>query len=182
MRARWRAARTWRRSTAWSRAYPSIDLDLEVRVQRLCRRAIREGLLESAHDCADGGLAVALAESCIAGRTGLPRHRRHESGRWDAALFGETQSRIVVSLATSAMPAFERLAAEEGVPWTRLGSTGGDSLTLPGVMDVALAALEDSWRHGLERAVGWTAPEPSIGTDRRLGGRPASPARLLRQG
>ena len=50
---------------------PSIDLDLEVRVQRLCRRAVRDGLLESAHDCADGGLAVALAESCIAGRIGF---------------------------------------------------------------------------------------------------------------
>ena len=110
---------------------PSIDLDLEARVQRLCRRAIREGLLESAHDCADGGLAVALAESCIAGGTGF-RGAAEVSGRWDAALFGETQSRIVVSLSADSLPAFERLAAEKGVPWARLGSTGGDSLSFPG--------------------------------------------------
>ena len=81
------------------------------------------------------------------------------TGRWDAALFGEAQSRIVVSLAASALPAFERLAAEEGVPWVRLGTTGGDSLAIPGVMDVPLAAMDDAWRHGLERAAGWTAPE-----------------------
>ena len=136
---------------------PSIDLDLEVCVQRLCRRAVRDGLLESAHDCADGGLAVALAESCIAGGTGF-RGAAEVSGRWDAALFGEAQSRIVASLADGALSAFERLAADEGVPWTLLGTTGGDSLSFPGVVDVSLSALEDAWRHGLERAVGWTAP------------------------
>ena len=65
----------------------------------------------------------------------------------------------MASLAADGLPAFERLAAEEGVPWTRLGVTGGDSLAIPGVVDVSLAALEDAWRHGLERAVGWTAPE-----------------------
>ena len=137
---------------------PSIDLDLEVRVQRLCRMAVREGLLESAHDCADGGLAVALAESCIAGGIGF-RGTAEVCGRWDAALFGEAQSRIVASLAADALPAFELMAAEQGVPWTRLGSTGGDSLSVPGVIEVSLAALEDAWRHGLERAVGWSAPE-----------------------
>ena len=136
---------------------PSIDLDLEVCVQGLCRRAVRDGLLESAHDCADGGLAVALAESCIAGRTGF-LGTVEVSGRWDAALFGETQSRIVVSLAADALPDFEGLAAEEGVPWVRLGTTGGESLAFPGIVDVPLAGLEDAWRHGLERAVGWTAP------------------------
>ncbi len=139
---------------------PSIDLDLEGRVQRLCRRAIREGLLESAHDCADGGLAVALAESCIAGGVGFIGAAA-VTGRWDAALFGETQSRIVVSLAAGALPALERLAAEEDAPMVRLGVTGGDSLSLPGVMDVPLSALDDAWRHGLERALGWTPPQPA---------------------
>ena len=81
------------------------------------------------------------------------------TGRWDAALFGETQSRIVASLAAGALPAFERLAAEEGVPWTRLGTTGGDSLSIPGIVEAPLAALEDAWRHGLERALEWSAPE-----------------------
>ena len=145
---------------------PSIDLDMEGRVQRLCRRAVREGLLESAHDCADGGLAVALAESCIAGGMGL-RGTAALSGRWDAALFGEAQSRIVVSLAANAMPALERLAAEEGVPWVRLGTTGGEALVVPGLLDLPLDALEDAWRFGLERAVEWTAPplsgEPESG-------------------
>ena len=50
---------------------PAIDIELESGVQRACRRAVREGVLRSAHDCSDGGLAVALAESCIAGGVGL---------------------------------------------------------------------------------------------------------------
>ena len=49
---------------------PALDIDLEARVQRLCRDAVRRGLLASAHDCSDGGLAVALAESCILGNLG----------------------------------------------------------------------------------------------------------------
>ena len=58
---------------------PNIDLDLERRVQELCRRVIRDGIVASAHDCSDGGLAVALSESCIAGGVGFsgrPEDRR----------------------------------------------------------------------------------------------------------
>ena len=84
---------------------PYIHLEVELAVQRSCRRAIRSGLLKSAHDCSDGGLAVALAECCIAGAVGF-RGSGGISGRWDAALFGERQSRIVVSLAPEAVDAF----------------------------------------------------------------------------
>jgi phosphoribosylformylglycinamidine synthase len=132
---------------------PSIDLELESRVQRLCRKAIEEGLLHSAHDCADGGLAVALAESCVAGGIGF-RGTCAVEGRWDAALFGEAQSRIVVSLAHDDMPGFEKLASEEGVPWVRLGSVGGTTLSLSPLMDVPVSELEVAWRGGLEKALG----------------------------
>ena len=132
---------------------PAIDLDLEVRVQRLCRRAIGAGLLKSAHDCADGGLAVCLAESCIAGGIGF-RGEFSALGRWDAALFGEAQSRIVVSLASEALAEFEALALAEGVSWARLGEVGGESLSIAPLLDVAVEELRAAWEGGLEGALG----------------------------
>ncbi|MEK7814527.1 MAG: phosphoribosylformylglycinamidine synthase subunit PurL, partial [Chloroflexota bacterium] len=79
---------------------PAIDLSLEGRTQALCRRAIGEGIVASAHDCSDGGLAVALGECCIQGGVGFRAGAALSRlpGRWDVALFGERQSRIVVSL------------------------------------------------------------------------------------
>ncbi|MDP3769198.1 MAG: phosphoribosylformylglycinamidine synthase subunit PurL, partial [Dehalococcoidia bacterium] len=67
---------------------PRIDLDLEVRVQRLCLEAARRGLVRSAHDCSHGGLAVALAECAIEGGRGLDARGLAIAGRVDAALFG----------------------------------------------------------------------------------------------
>ena len=131
---------------------PAINLELEAKAQRLCRRAIDQGLLKSAHDCADGGLAVCLAESCITGGIGLTGEFSLQ-GRWDAALFGETQSRIVVSLATEALARFEALASEEDVPWARLGEVGGGSLLLPSLLDVAVDDLRSAWEGGLEEAL-----------------------------
>jgi phosphoribosylformylglycinamidine synthase len=131
---------------------PFIDLDLEVAVQRACRRLIAEGLVKSAHDCSDGGLAVALAECCIIGGVGFEGDFSFE-GRWDATLFGEAQSRIVVSLASKDLAHFEKVMGEEKAPWTRLGVTGGDTVRMAGVLDATLADLDDAWRNGLERAI-----------------------------
>ena len=134
---------------------PAIDLGLESQVQELCRRAIGEGIIASAHDCSDGGLAVALAESCIQGGigfqggvslSGLPR-------RWDVALFGEGQSRIVVSLSSEQLPRLKRLAIELGVPTLELGVTGGSRFQLGKYLDLSLQNMDDAWRNGLERAL-----------------------------
>ena len=131
---------------------PRIDLDLEVAVQRACRRLIREGIAESAHDCSDGGLAVALAESCIAGNIGF-RADFAVTGHWDAALFGERQSRIIVSLPPDREPDLRRICAEEGAPWTVLGHTAGTTLTLPGALDIPVTRLAHVWNTALERAL-----------------------------
>ncbi|MFH1140824.1 MAG: phosphoribosylformylglycinamidine synthase subunit PurL [Chloroflexota bacterium] len=132
---------------------PVVDLSLEARVQRCCLRLIQEGLLRSAHDCSEGGLAVALAECAIQGSRGFQGSLTSQ-GRWDAALFGEAPSRIVVSLAGSSMAALERACREERVTYNLLGTAGGQRFALPGLMDVTLADLDDAWRHGLERALG----------------------------
>ena len=131
---------------------PTIDLDLEVAVQRTCRRLIKEGVANSAHDCTDGGLAVAVAESCIAGGIGFQADSS-VTGRWDAALFGENQSRIVVSIAPGKLRDLESICRAEDMPWVRLGHAGGNSLRIGGLVDLEITEMQDAWRKALERAV-----------------------------
>ena len=141
---------------------PSIDLDVEPAVQRVCRRAVAECMIHSAHDCSDGGLAVALAESCIAGNIGFTASFAI-SGRWDAALFGETESRIIVSLPEERLTQLEKLCSDEGVPSVMLGRVGGSKLNLGEILDLDLSDADDAWSGGLERSVG--------GADSSLGSR-----------
>lgn len=127
-----------------------LDMDLERKVQKLCLNAIRTGLISSAHDCSDGGLAVALAESAITGKTGATiSHALPE--RWDAALFGEGQSRIVVSLSTDRLTELQAMADELEVPMCEFGTVGGNTLTFSDI-SVPLEAAADAWEHGFERA------------------------------
>ena len=133
---------------------PAIDLDLEKRVQRLVLDANEQGLLTAAHDLADGGLAVALAECCLAGNVGLDAGAADLGERVDAALFGEAQSRFVVGVRDAeACDALAALAAESGVPVTVLGPAGGDRLWL-GPVDASVEALRGAYEGGLERALG----------------------------
>jgi len=130
---------------------PRIDLDLEARVQRCVLEAHAQGLLRSCHDCSDGGLGVALAEAAFMGDIGF-RVDAIISGRADAALFGERQSRFVVTVREGDQRALQALAATHQVGFRRLGVVGGDRLAWSGVFDVSLTEASDAWRHGLERA------------------------------
>lgn len=130
---------------------PTIDLSIENAVQRVCRRAIQADVLKSAHDCSDGGLAVTLTECCIAGNIGFEGSFSW-SGRWDAALFGETESRVVVSLPQNQLWQLEELCSDEGVPFTLLGKVGGSNLTMGSAVNVRLSDASDAWSNGLERA------------------------------
>ena len=76
------------------------------------------------------------------------------SGRWDAAFFGETESRIGVSLPEDRLTQLEGICSDEGVPSVVLGRVGGRRLTLGGNVDLDLDEVEDAWSGGLERAVG----------------------------
>ena len=131
---------------------PSIDLELEGKVQALCRRAIGEGTIVSAHDCSDGGLAAALAECCILGEVGFGGEF-DLTGRWDAGLFGEGQSRIVVSLSFQKLGRLQALAKEMGAPVTVLGRVGGDRITMAGLIDLGLDEAATAWKNGLEEAL-----------------------------
>ncbi len=129
---------------------PGIDLALEVRVQELCRRAIRAGLVKSAHDCSEGGLAVAVAESAITGGIGATVESPLPE-RWNAALFGEGQSRIVISVEAANAEQLRSIAAELDVPVVQIGTVGGTNITF-GDSTVSHEAAADAWENGFERA------------------------------
>jgi phosphoribosylformylglycinamidine synthase II len=133
---------------------PRLDLDFEVRLQHLVREAIVDGQLRSAHDCAEGGLAVTLAESAFRGGIGV-----EVAGGWlaaavraDIALFGEAQSRIVVSVAAEDAEAFDKRAQGSDMPCVRLGTVGGDRLVI-GSLDVGLEEARAVWSAGLADAL-----------------------------
>jgi phosphoribosylformylglycinamidine synthase len=117
-----------------------IDLDVEVKLQKLVLALAREGFLQSAHDVSEGGLGTTLAECCAAGDDargdlGATVHVALAPERWAPALFGEAPSRVVVSVRPEHLaPALER-ARTAGVPAKELGVVGGDAL----VIDVAPA-------------------------------------------
>jgi phosphoribosylformylglycinamidine synthase len=129
---------------------PQVDLDAESRLHKLVLQANAEGFLLSAHDCSDGGLAVALAESCILGDIGFSGSAEAE-GRLDAALFGEGQGRIVVSLVPEeyrqmgGQARLFDLAKELGVPVVRLGKTAeGDAFTF-GPLTTTVSAMRHAY-------------------------------------
>jgi phosphoribosylformylglycinamidine synthase len=123
---------------------PRVDLAAEARLQQLTLRLAGDGLLRSAHDCADGGLAVTVAESCMIGGRGFAGDAE-VPGRLDAALFGEAQGRIVISLAPDAEGRVTELAREYGVPATRLGRTTGDDAFTFGPVRTTVGALKAAW-------------------------------------
>jgi len=133
---------------------PSIDLDLEVRVQRAVLAAIGEGLATACHDCSEGGLAVALAEMCIGGGLGLDGSGIKLGGRLDAALFGEGQSRIVMAVAPEGGQRLAEEAAAHDVPIAHIGRVTGQRLVLGRYIDLPVAELAAAYRGGVERALG----------------------------
>ena len=137
-----------------------LDLGLERRVQEACRTAIEARLLRSAHDCAEGGLAVALAEACVSGPAALGAAVELPAAdeREDLGLFGEGPSRVVVSLPAAASRAFEALVGEFAVPWRWIGRVEGQRLAVRRgervALDVAVDRLDHEWRSGLARHLG----------------------------
>ncbi len=130
---------------------PQIDLAGELALQRLVITAHQQALLHSAHDCSDGGLAVALAEWCVGADLGL-LPETHEVMHRVAALFGEAPSRIVVTLAPAQWKALTTLAASHNVAVTRLGIAGGATFSLFGC-EVPVDALRRAYQTGLQQAL-----------------------------
>jgi len=134
-------------------APPWIDLSVEKSVQQVCQEAIREDLLRSAHDVSEGGLAVALAECCISGPGSGPGAVIELEGaiRPDAILFGESQSRIVVSLRRRHLGRLRELAAAANVPVTQLGEVRGHRLVISPLIDIEVEQLRRVWSDAIPR-------------------------------
>ena len=128
---------------------PTIDLQMEARLQSCCLRLIKTGLLRSAHDCSDGGLAIALAESAIQGQVGF-RGSFDVAGRWDATLFSEKQSRIVVSFNPQSQSQVEQICVEEQIPCVKLGTVGGTRFVIAKAVDLVVSELANAWHNGLQ--------------------------------
>ena len=108
----------------------SVDLEAEASLVRVLAAAAAQRLLQSAHDCSDGGLAVTVAESAMAGEIGVDLSGLDLGPRRDAALFGEAGARVVVSVQPHHLPSLEALAADHRVPLVRLGVVGGERLRI----------------------------------------------------
>ena len=121
---------------------PAPDLDAERKLAALVGSAASGGLLASAHDLSDGGLAVALAESCLRGGRGC---RVSVSGDVFTELFSESAARAVVAVRPGREEEFAALCAAHEVPATVLGVTGGDALAVDGSFEVPLDELARGW-------------------------------------
>ena len=141
---------------------PAIDLERERALQQLVASAAADALIESAHDCAEGGLAVTLAECCFqsggigvdADVPGPAAGRPDDLGR-AAALFGESATRVVASVAADRAEELLARAAEAGVPARPIGRSGGARCRIAvrgaPAIDVAVAEAERVWERGLAR-------------------------------
>lgn len=143
-----------------SGAAPALDLELESRVQRATRGLVRQGLLRSAQDCSDGGLLIALAESALFGAHGfrgdgdaLGQLQAASGGRLDAALFGEAQSRFVVSCRQEDLAQVQRICEAADIDCTILGRTGGVTLEWGTALHVAVEAVRIRWAEGLNDVI-----------------------------
>jgi phosphoribosylformylglycinamidine synthase len=126
---------------------PALDLTREQAVSRVILTAAQSGYLHSAHDIAEGGMLVALAECCLIGGIGVrcPAVRPEAPLRLDAAFFGESPSRYIVSVPSRAMPEMQSLARRHNVELSLLGLTGGDTLEFEGQLKLSLSELHGAW-------------------------------------
>jgi phosphoribosylformylglycinamidine synthase len=143
---------------------PVVDFDLERRVQAATREGIRQGWVRSAHDCAEGGIAVALAESCIAGQLGAQINLglTDVERRWDEVLFGESASRILVSVKPEHQAMWESYLkeqwGEQTQHWQNLGFVKSQNAGLKlliddnqPIIDVTMIEMSEGFSNALER-------------------------------
>ena len=161
---------------------PHVDLELEIKVQSAVRDLIHEGLVKSAHDCSEGGLAVALAECCFnpSGLFGVDvdlvgveavvsaaiKERVRTRATTPQVLFNESQSRIVISVIGDDAEKTMSILRERGVPSQQLGKVGGDELRIAINEETfrwPIVDLYDDWFNAIRRTVeGETERIPSL--------------------
>jgi phosphoribosylformylglycinamidine synthase len=127
---------------------PSIDLEREAALQMLLVDAAAADLLVSAHDCGDGGLVVALAESAIGGNAGFAVSLPDDLP-WYVTLFSESGARAVVTVDEAKVPAFEAFVARREVPLARIGETGGPRISIDRILETTVEEARDAFTSAL---------------------------------
>lgn len=134
---------------------PALSLKQEKSVQETLYLTISEGIINSAHDLSEGGLAVALAECCISGGLGAKIVLQKEDLRVDALLFGESQSRVIVSIKSDYIPVLWQLAQKNGLKVNAIGYVGGESLSIQvdGLewIHLGVEEMEQSWKNTIAK-------------------------------
>jgi phosphoribosylformylglycinamidine synthase II len=132
---------------------PTIDLEFEKKLQASVLEAIRLGRIKSAHDVSDGGLAIALAEACISNRDSQSGAivELDDTIRADCLLFGESQSRIIISCGPADAGLVEKWFADQGIPAARIGVVGGDHLKINELVDLPTERLSDAFYNAMPR-------------------------------
>ena len=138
---------------------PTLDLELEKTVQQTCLDLADNNLLLSAHDCADGGLSVTIAESCFSSLNRAAIGANIQISNADLSpeklLFVESPSRVVISFTAENREKVEQIATENNCPFQIIGTVGGEDLCVKinqtQAVSNSIAELETSWRNSLEK-------------------------------
>ncbi len=131
---------------------PALGLKVEKAVQKVVYEAIGLGYINAAHDCSEGGLAVALAECCMSDQNNMigAKITLVPGIRADAALFGESQSRIIVTCKKENLCKIEELAIENNLVCNELGVVGGDNLEIANLINLPVEQLSQTWRSAIK--------------------------------
>ncbi len=144
---------------------PFLSLEAEKALHDFILNVIREGVAQSAHDCSDGGLSVALAECCVSAQDasrGAVVRLPLDTLRRDALLFGESQSRVVLSVKPEMVDQVLNRAWDSGIPAMKIGTVGGDRFVIDVEkgqwsegcrIDLPVDQLHDRWAFSIERTL-----------------------------
>ncbi|KPL00189.1 MAG: phosphoribosylformylglycinamidine synthase [candidate division Zixibacteria bacterium SM23_73_2] len=134
---------------------PKIDLEEERRVQKTCLESIQKGIIKSAHDCSEGGLAVALAECSISSPKSLGATvNLKDKIRIDALLFGESLSRIIVSLDNKNLKKLEKIARRNKTRIKLIGKVSGKKLKINSWIDLEVEEMRRIYEGSIPEMMG----------------------------
>ncbi len=126
---------------------PMIDLEMEVRLQHALLQAFEAKIVRSAHDCAEGGISVTLAECCLQGKIGAKCScQSNDNVPAVSLLFGESQSRIVVSVSSASLEQLMQIIMQAGIPYEVLGVVGGDELIINDLIRLSVKEMDAAYR------------------------------------
>ncbi|HAC65684.1 MAG TPA: phosphoribosylformylglycinamidine synthase subunit PurL [Cyanothece sp. UBA12306] len=138
---------------------PQVNFHHERLIQKVCRYGIRQGWIKSAHDCAEGGLSVALTECCISGQLGAKIDLGIEDKkRFDELLFGEINSQIIISISPENQNTWETYLTQELTKnWQKIGQVTSDNLTITlnsfSFISLEVKQVIETWSNAIKRRI-----------------------------